>query len=43
MEETDDKDLYLRYLINKKQKLQEKKNKLEEKSIELMLQKEKYQ
>lgn len=47
MEDTDDKDLYLRYLISKKQRLQEKKNKLEEESIKLTLQvekiKEKYQ
>ena len=41
MEDTDDRDLYLRYLINKKQRLLERKNELEAKSIELMLQEEK--
>ncbi len=41
MEETEDRDLYLRYLMCKKQRLEEQKKVLEQRSIELMLQEEK--
>lgn len=43
MEETEDRDLYLRYLMHKKQKLEERKQELENESIDLMLQEEKIQ
>lgn len=41
MEETEDRDLYLRYLICKKKRLEERKCELEKTAIELMLQEEK--
>lgn len=41
MEDIEDKDLYLRYLMDKKQRLQQQKSNLEQEFIELMLQEEK--
>ncbi len=40
MEETKDKDLYLRYLIHKKQRLEAKKQELESEYTKLIIQEE---